>query len=693
MKPFIGLFKKCLPYLFIVLFGLVMFYPIFRPGALVGLDSPLHLAQSYAFVENLKDHHWVFGWSDGGFAGYPLQLFPRYQLTQWLVAFVSLFGVSVELSFKLVLFFSYVFAASSLYFILSNRFSKFPSFLFSIFFLVLRRDVVLMTLNGMFGSILAAGFFLLFVHYFDRYFSRLTFRNSIKLSLLFSLTLLAHVFAAFAASYFILIYFLVYVFSNKVKFFSSDFNKKLFFSAFIPIFSFLLLAFYLGPSFDQAGWLNTNIGWPPTYNALELPYKTVMPLIFSVPKGIITHNFFAAFSSHDLGLFLRLGFSYFVSSLPQLFIFLMAVLGVFYLFDARFKNVFLVSFLFFGFLSLIFGTGFWFLFPSLKSLPLLSNFQFYRFILFANISLIVFACYAFHSLFRRSSYLPRFLSESSFFNFLFDNRVYILSAFLIFLLLNFGYFTPTKYEVATLSTIPISGNINDVLSWTSLNIRDSRIFFQDIYHNLNDSYLASSHLPGLFSYYTKVPSIGGWYDSSSYPIDRFVSSFSGIVFGKLVKDISPEELKNYLILFNCKYALAVEPLLESKFSNDLFVKEYQSGDFSIFSVKGYNPDWVVFNHTSPHNVTMLDDWNIMINFNSSVPDNEVFVKFAYHPYWKAYLDGSPLEISRNSYEMMTLHVPQGSHTVLLAYNPIRLSYLIITLITAFFSLFVLFFLD
>ncbi len=687
-----NIFKKSLPYIFLMLFGLLMFYPIFKLGSPVAGDTPIHLAQSYAFISTLENHRWVSGMSNDAFAGYPIQLYPKYQLNQWFIALVHfVFGISVELSFKIVLLFSYVFVACMLYLLLSYRFSKIFAFIFSLLFMMLRRDVVLMSLNGMFGSILAAGFALLFIHYFDVYFSRLTFRRAAFLSFLFSLIALGHLYAAFTVFYFILVYFLVHVFVKKVRVFSRDFNRKVFFTVFLVVLSVLQLAFFVFPAFDMAGWLDTDIGWPPTYNLYELPYKTFMPLVFSVPKGVITQDFFSALSSGNFLLSSKMAFSYFVSSLPQFFIFLMAVLGIFSLFRSRSKNVFLTSFLFFGLISLILGSGFWFLFPSIKSLPVLSNFQFYRFMIFANISLVVFACYALSSLFSRDSYLYRFFSESYFLNTLFSVKNYLLVVFFIFLVVNFGYFTPSKYEVATLPETPLYEDINDTLSWISLNIIDSRIILQDFYHNVDDPYLGSSHLPSLFSYYTGVPSVGGWYDSSSYPIDRLASSFGMRIFDKDVNDISAEELRNNMVAFNAKYALVVEPGLEKRFSGSLFVEEYSKGDLSVYSLKDYTPDWVDFNVPSNHNTTIVDDWNIFVSFDSPVPNNEVFVKFAYHPYWKAYVDGNNLPVVRNSYEMITVYVPEGTHTLLLTYNPIKLYYLIVTLITLIGCVFVLLF--
>jgi len=95
-------FADFLSCILIVAFAFFMFHPIFADGFLVSLDNPIHLAESYSFVENLKENKWVSGWSMDAYVGYPLQLFPRYQVGLWLVAILNLV-FSVEFAYKIVL--------------------------------------------------------------------------------------------------------------------------------------------------------------------------------------------------------------------------------------------------------------------------------------------------------------------------------------------------------------------------------------------------------------------------------------------------------------------------------------------------------------------------------------------------------------------------------------------------------------
>ncbi|MEM4267137.1 MAG: 6-pyruvoyl-tetrahydropterin synthase-related protein, partial [Candidatus Nanoarchaeia archaeon] len=421
VKPF-----SFVPYLFILLFGMLVFYPIFDSGFLVSLDNPIHLAESYAFIDNLKETYWVSGWSMDAFVGYPLQLFPRYQLGLWLVAILNLvFSVPVNFAYKIVLFFSYVFPALALFFVTKKFFkSSLAALIPSFLFLLIRRDVVVTALTGQWNSLLALGLLIIFLYLTYSFFQKPNLKYSVITGLLFALIILSHPFAAFAAAMFFSIYFVVFWFKRHFSF------RGLFYGFILFVIGALLCSFYILPLLDMPGWLDTAIGWPPTYNALALPYKVLAPFIFAVPKGVVTSQLFSALQT-DFVLFLKLGWLYFVSSLPQLFIFVFGVIGLFYLFEGWKKKdsmgVFLTSLFIFILLCLVIGSGFWFLTPTLKNIPIFSNFQSYRFLVYVNISLLIFVSYAISNI--RNDVYPKKLNHMYW---LFDKRKIIFLILVLF---------------------------------------------------------------------------------------------------------------------------------------------------------------------------------------------------------------------------------------------------------------------
>ena len=165
-------------YLIICLVALLVIYPIFRPGFLVAMDNPEHMLESYLMVDMLKETKWVNGWSMSAFAGFPLGAYPKYQIGILSVAFLNLlFNIPIEIAYKLILYASYAFAACSLYFLISRRFGRLPAIVSAIFFLLIRRDVIVIVLGGIWNNFIGIGFMFLFMHYTDLFFKRDTFKN------------------------------------------------------------------------------------------------------------------------------------------------------------------------------------------------------------------------------------------------------------------------------------------------------------------------------------------------------------------------------------------------------------------------------------------------------------------------------------------------------------------------------------
>ena len=46
----------------------------------------------------------------------------------------------------------------------------------------------------------------------------------------------------------------------------------------------------------------------------------------------------------------------------------------------------------------------------------------------------------------------------------------------------------------------------------------------------------------------------------------------------------------------------------------------------------------------------------------------MIINFLYNPFFKARLDGSPVELTRNQFDQMALFVPEGSHKIEVTYS-------------------------
>ncbi len=668
---------RLLPYLAIVLFAFMMAYPIFGSGFMTNLDNPIHLATSYAFIENLKETKWISGWSMDAFIGYPLQLFPRYQLGIWIVAILNLIlFIPVELAYKIVLFSSYVFPALVIFFIGRKFFKDTLSALIpSILFLLIRRDVVVTAFSGQWNSLLGLGFLLIFVYLTHKSFYNPSFKSVVKLALLFALILLSYMFAAIAAMIFFSIYFLV--FSVKKQFSI----KFLFYGVGLFLIGFALCAFYLLPILDMPGLSNAYSGSALAYSFFPLVYRVLGTFLFAVPKNVVTQQLFDAFSSNFIA-FLKLAWLYFVASLPQLLIFISGLLGLTYFFENWKKKepatIFLIVIFIFMIVSLILGSGFWFSIPSLRNLPILESLLAYRFLLYANVGLLIFACYALSNI-KNGVYFKRF----RIFNGLIAKKGIILVFIFLFFIANINTYLPAKEETLTIGRSSVDADFYSTVTWIKDNVegKNTKIVYQDFYGNTEDTSIGSSHLPSMFFYYTNVYSLGSWYDSSSYPTDSLSLTSSGRIFGKKLDEVENAFIQDKMKLVNAKYIVSSNDKLKNKLlDSKLFKEEFSNEHFTVFSLNSYKPEWISYKGNLSYEVTRFENRLVSFNYNSD-SEKEILVKVSYHPYWHAYIDNKEIKVLRSDDSLMALKLPEGSHSVMLSYKPFRLPYFIVTLIT------------
>jgi hypothetical protein len=393
-------------------------------------------------------------------------------------------------------------------------------------------------------------------------------------------------------------------------------------------------------------------------------------------------------------LFLKLVWLYFIASLPQLFIFVFGVIGLFYLFEGwrtdDSTTMLLISIFFFMLLCLIIGSGFWFLVPSIKNLPLFSNFQSYRFLVYVNFSLLLFVSYALSNL--RNDVYPqrlRFLYS------LLDKRKIIFVLLVLFFVANLNDYIPDRSETLTVNDPAIRNDFFPLADWVSANVDGSstRIIYQDFYGNIDYPLFDSSHIPAMFYHYTHVNSVGGWYPSSSYPTDKLAFTSSGTFLGNSMDEVTPGFVAGRMILINAKYVVSTNDNLEKVLaSSGMFKKELSGRIFNVFSLKDYNPEWISYSGNFSYNMVSFDKDVVLFNYNITT-DKTVFVKVSYHPYWHAYVDDNEIYVSRSRNNLVSLDLPQGSHSVLLSYQPFKWSYLMLTLITILFLFMLSFLLD
>lgn len=677
--------KIIIPYLVIITFGILMISPIFQEGFLTSIDNPIHVIESYTLIENIKEHRWINGWVMDAFLGYPLQQFPRYQIGIWLVAILNmLLSIPLEVAYKIILTLSYIFPAAALFFAAKKIFkNNITALIPAILFLVIRRDVIVTALTGQWNSLLALGFLIIFIYQTHKFFQEPDMRNSVKLSILFTLTVLSHLFTGIGAGLFFGIYFIVHWTKRKFP------TKGFAYGILTFLIGILLCAFYLYPALDTYTWLAKNTGWPPAYGLKILPYKVLAPFIFAVPKDVTTQMLFEAFQNNTT-LFFKLSWTYFIASIPQLLIFILGIIGIIQFSERWKKNdhntILLMTILAFMIISLVIGSGFWFSVESLKGLPFLNTLVSYRFLTFTNIGLLIFGGYALLNM-NKESY-PRKLY---FMWAIFDKRKIIGVVTLLFFIANINAYTPSQTDTMTIKQSSVDNDFYMLTGWIKENVdkENTRIVYEDFYGNFKDPKVASSHLNSMMFYYTGVYSVGGWYPSSSYPTDQLSFTSSGNAFGKRIEETDDRFIAEKMKLVNAKYIVTLEDKLDSKISKSkLFKKEYNTTNYNLYSLKEYKPEWFSYNGTFEYNITKFKNQEFAFDYKTDA-DKEVMLKISYHPYWHAYLDGKEVKINRSKEDLMIFDLEKGEHEIILTYKPVKISYIILSLATLGFCIYIL----
>ncbi|MBS3155628.1 hypothetical protein J4413_00135 [Candidatus Woesearchaeota archaeon] len=657
---------KVYPYILIVLFSVLMFYKIFRPGFLIYLDNPYHLSEFKFYIsEVIQNTGWIYGWFPHDFAGFPLaSLYP--QIGFWLISIMNLiFKIDLILSYKILVYLAYLLPTIFLYTLL-KRYHKTGALFFTLLYMVLYRDVVLTILGGMWTYYFGLGFFILFYYFLIKYFEN---PDSLKLvavlSLILSLTIFSHPFAAIGAVVLSLVFLLVHILMKKQKL------KRIISSyTIIYLLSFLTTIIFTFQLLLMDSW-SRSYGFGLSDSVFQTVYRTILPLFFAASKEYLFSDFISAILSFNLPAILKMGWTFFLSSLPQLIIFFFAVIGIVHFFKQKKKDFVLASSFIFIIITLILSSGFWHLIPSLHNLPILKGVHSYRFFIQLEIALLVFAVYG----------LKNTLET---WNFLKNYKKIITIIVLLFFIVNINYYLPEETLTRTSENTPIiQEEILPLWNWVKNNVNgnNERIIYQHLWDNVLDADIEVSSIYAMSSHYTGVSHIGGWSGAFPYPLEGTIGSTKGKrLFGKTVSTISNEELVEKMELLNGKYIVSSEDSLKNKLKTiEEFEQVYEIGHFTVFKLKDYEPSWIEFESPAEFKLLVLESQKMEFYINTKTK-NEAVLKFSQHPFWSASINEENIEIKQDEFGLMKVNLPEGEYILKLNYNAKRVSHLIISLI-------------
>ena len=284
-----------------------------------------------------------------------------------------------------------------------------------------------------------------------------------------------------------------------------------------------------------------------------------------------------------------------------------------------------------------------------QRIPLVTTLQISRFLIYVQIGLYLFAAYGL------AGFLKRFRRKSL-----------VITACAVPLLFSiFFHYTYFGRDASrTLEESPQMPNVYKVWDWVNENIPpgEQRIVYQNTVGNVNDPIFERSDVFALSGVFTKVPQIGVSRSASPFPQEKYMRNDRGRIFGKPLDSTDPSYVREMMSHFNAGHIVTVEHDLGNMLGkSDLFSKEADFGIFSIFKLKEFTSEWISFKDDADYKIEKFENQRLIFNVWNEDTDNKAFIKVAYHPFWRAELNGKPANIilwDKKRFGLMTICLPR-----------------------------------
>ncbi len=644
-----SIISNTIPYLSLILFAILIFKPLFGEGYLIRSDNPPHYMEAHYLKYNLLSNLNLHGWYPYALAGIPVHIYTPI-LGYWiLILLSSLPGISLNFAYKLIVLLSFVLPSIALYFLLTKFLPKFYSFVFSLA-LLFQHQYQAFILMGMWNTGIAFFFFIIFLYLQIKYKDYKP-RNILIMSLLLAAIIISHVFIGVIS--------VIILCANILIYHKTKINKKTLTISLIGIATFLLTIFYLSDFILTKGW-PLNISGFGLGNSIGKILFTELGMLFSLKEYQIPLQHLL---SRDMlnGLIMLVKTA--VYNIPMLLVDFFGIIGIYkYLKNKKeyvwAKPVFL-SFV----ILLIFGSGFWYLFNSLKSVPFINTLISYRFVYLARYLLAIFAVIGVINIIKSKK-----------------TKIGLIILFFLPLVLFHNAYTITDNESQTTQDTVLFDEMLKIIEWANINIdpETSRLYDESTYATIFDGSINPQNSIWSFSpLYTNLTFANGWIQGI-YPTQQFLLMDNKILFNQSITNLNSTEVADYMQIYNIKHFISTETIMYNILNNStLFKKEYSYGHFTIFNLINYEPKWAESEKNIIYKINFSTSNKVLLFVNNSFNDNITF-KYSYHPYWHAKIleTGDYLTINKNNYGLMVISLPKGDYTLELYYHRTRIYELI-----------------
>lgn len=642
-----------------LLVGLALAWPLFERGPLISGDNPSHLAEIYALQDTvLKQQGWWTGWFEGDFAGYPLLAY-QYPLGKWLVVLLALSpGVDIPLAYKLLLFFSWLFPALALIRLIGRRIETFtPAAVVALLYLA-AFDSLFLSLAGMWNQYLSAGIFLLTVDSMTRLVRRPTRRQTAITALWTAAAAISHPFLFLMLPLAWLSLLAVCLMERPGR--SSSLIPFLTF----PLISFLLTSWYFIPILMTFNWpqlVVVRLSW---YDACSSLFPMVSSDLFR------TEGTSPCLDPQILAFSLGM-----VLAVP------VGMAGLIWI-GLRLLERRPVDPLFSAALGVGIGIALWIGFVLAEPFSFLRQFAIAagggRLALYILLSLLLATAFLLEAI-SRSGMSP------------IRGRLLGLSiAMLLTPVLARGIASDQMPPVEARLLLSQAGpagaelrQVGKIWQWLRENAsaEDGRVLCQDTAYNLEGSSLYWSHLLALTHFETGLWALGP-FGQNFFPTEQLTRTQGPMIFGERVGRILPDRLRAQMSLYNCRYAVTCEPLLERAFrESEDFALMFHEGPFALFrSIRSFGwAEWAAGAGRIEAETAGQGQYVLQVNVTSEEPA-VLRIKSSFHPWWRVRVNGVPEQPQRSEPDQL-LMVPlpeSGDHSIKLEFRPPRLAPIMFT---------------
>lgn len=406
MKMILERFTKSKYIFLVIFFSILSVYSLFHSGFYPTHDGEYHIIRFYEFYKSLEEGNIYPRWAadlNNGF-GVPLFNFV-YPLPNYVASLLHVFKVSFIDSFKINMIFSSIIGGIFFYLWSKEFWGKLGGLVSSIFYSFSPYHLLDVYIRGSVGEVWAMAFFPAFLYAYTKFIFLRKIKYLALSSIFLSLIIFSHNILALMFFVFVLLYFLLFLFTEKNKI---DFTIK----------TFYIIVLGLGLS---------SIFWVPAI--LETKYAVGLQ-IFNTASGfpdlyqLLIPSWGSGFSGGDMNN--QMSFQIGLANLMAVFIGL--IVSIFQIINKNKKSIysifFISCFIFLIFLMLNISSFIW------NTLPLMNYFQFPWRLLSLEVLIASFLAGNAFSLSLKNKFLK-----------------YFLFLFLIFISvsLGVGYATPAHY--------------------------------------------------------------------------------------------------------------------------------------------------------------------------------------------------------------------------------------------------------